>query len=323
MHITNGCRGTRASGGRLILALSLSSLTAACGSGALDTSPDPSDSSDVTTSSLSTTRYTYQLFDPAGAVRTLAWAINDHGEIAGNSLDSDGVAHAFIRSASEEFTTFEIPGAAGITLRGINNAGVSVGFYSDGVNFHGFERTADGVITTIDFPGAVDSALLDINNGGDIAGQYDLGDQTVGGSFLLSNGHFTSLRDPPGALPFNVFASGINDRKEISGAFVGVDGNQHAFLLRGGKYTTFDDDGATVTGFSRLNDRGQIVGASDISGGFVLDEKTLSISALIACPGALETFPEGINNRGQVVGRCRQDGAQFHGFIATPVHGEK
>lgn len=145
----------------------------------------------------------------------------------------------------------------------------------------------------------------------------------MGGSFVLRHGRFTTLQDPPGAAPFNVFANEINDLGTISGSFIGVDGNQHAFLLRGTSYTTFDDPGATVTDLAGLNDRGQAVGVSDASGGFVLNTATLSISAIIACPGGFATFPAGVNNRGQIAGSCRtEDGGPFHGFIATPMRSE-
>jgi hypothetical protein len=190
------------------------------------------------------------------------------------------------------------------------------------VTFHGFKRTSDGLINVIDLPGAGDSALLGINNLGDIVGQYDLTDQSVGGSFVLRHGRFTTLQDPPGAALFNVFATGINDFGSISGSFIGVDGNEHAFLLRGSSYTTFDDPGATVTALSVVNDRGQAVGVSDASGGFVFNTATLSISAIIRCQVGFPTFPRGLNNRGQVAGTCKvsdEPGAPFHGFIATPL----
>ena len=45
-----------------------------------------------------------------------------------------------------------------------------------------------------------------------------------------------------------------------------------------------------------------------------------SVSSLIACPDGVVTFANGINNRGQVAGRCQLSAAPgpFHGFIARP-----
>jgi len=313
-----------------LIAASLLLVMSACGSGLQGGGTSASDSIALTTTSKPPTRYSYQIVDVPGATTTRIPAINDWGATVGSYFDAAGAQHAFIRGRGGNITTVDIPGATGITLRGINDVGVAVGFYSvetpqgpNAVAFHGFKRTADGAITVVDLPGAGDSALLGINNIGDIVGQYDLGDQSVGGSFVLRHGRFTTLQDPPGAAPFNVFANGINDLGVISGSFLSVDGNEHAFLLRGSTYTTFDDVGATTTALSKLNDRGQAAGVSDVSGSFVLNTATLSISTLIACPDGVVTFANGINNRGQVTGQCKLSADSpprpFHGFIATPV----
>ena len=293
-------------------------LVAACGSGVQGGNTAP------TTSSKLQLQYS-QFVDVPGATSTRVWAINDVGATAGDFTGSGGDHHAFIRSPGGTVATVDIPGAFRATLRGINNAGVAVGFYSvdtpqgpNAVTYHGFERTPDGVITVVDLPGAGDSALQGINNIGDIVGQYDLADQSVGGSFVLKQGRFTTLQDPPGAVPFNVFAGAINDLGVVSGSFIGLNGNHHAFLLRDGTYTTFDDTGVTTTAFKGLNN-GQAVGVSD-NGGFVFDIATLSITTFIDCPGGLFAFPEGINNQGQIAGRCTLagDSPPFHGFVVTP-----
>jgi hypothetical protein len=311
------------------IVLPLFVLLSACGSGVTS-----EDGAAVNPAALSTSspRYTYQIVDVPGATSTRAWAINDLGVTAGNYSDANGVQHAFIRSPTGRVITVDVPG--GVTgFHGINNKGVAVGIYTvetpagpNAVAYHGFERAPDGSITIVDFPGAADSGLFGINNRGDVVGGDDLGDQSVGGSFVLSRGHFTALQDPPGSVPFNVGASGINDLGVVSGSFLGVDGNTHAFLLRGATYTTFDDIGATVTALKGLNDRGQSVGVSDVGGGFVFDTFTLSISARIACPDGHSTFPEGINNWGQIAGRCKlnSDGPQgpFHAFVAIPLRSD-
>jgi len=306
--------------GRRAIAVVPLALVAACGSGVQGGNTAP------TTSSKLQLQYS-QFVDVPGATSTRLRAINDVGATAGDFTGSGGAQHAFIRSPGGTVATVDIPGASRVTLRGINDAGVAVGFYSvdtpqgpNAVTYHGFERTPDGITTVIDLPDAGDSALLGINNIGDIVGQYDLSDQSVGGSFVLKQGRFTTLQDPPGAAPFNVFARAINDLGVVSGSFLGPNGNVHAFLLRGGTYTTFDDTGAgvTTTALSGLNN-GQAVGVSD-NGGFVFDIATLSITTFIDCPGGLFAFPEGINNQGQIAGRCTlaADSPPFHGFVVTP-----
>ena len=303
-----------------LVAAPLLLVMSACGSGVQGGNTAP------TTNSKLQLQYS-QLVDVPGATSTRAWAINDVGATVGDFTDSGAARHAFIRSPGGTVATVDIPGASGVTLRGINNAGVAVGFYSvdtpqgpNAVTYHGFERTPDGITTVIDLPGAGDSALLGINNIGDVVGQYDLVDQSVGGSFVLKQGRFTTLQDPPGAVPFNVFAKAINDLGVVSGSFIGLNGNHHAFLLRGGTYTTFDDTGVTTTSFSGLNND-QAVGVSD-NGGFIFDIATLSIATFIDCPGGLFAFPEGINNQGRIAGRCGlaadSPPRPSHGFVVTP-----
>jgi hypothetical protein len=303
-----------------LVAAPLLLVMSACGSGVQGGNTAP------TTSSKLQLQYS-QIFDVPGATETRAWAINDVGATVGDFTDSGAARHAFIRSPGGTVATVDIPGASSVTLRGINDAGVAVGFYSvdtpqgpNAVTYHGFERTPDGVTTVIDLPDAGDSALAGINNIGDIVGQYDLGDQSVGGSFVLKQGRFTTLQDPPGAVPFNVFAWAINDLGVVSGSFIGLNGNKHAFLLRGGTYTTFDDTGVTTTALKGLNN-GQAVGVSD-NGGFVFDIATLSITTFIDCPGGFFAFPEGINNQGQIAGRCTlaadSPPRPFHGFVVKP-----
>jgi hypothetical protein len=313
------------------IAVSLLFLISACGSDIEHaSSKTPSTSVTQPTSAKPPTQYSYQIVDVPGATATRIAGISDWGTTVGDFTDAAGALHAFIRTPSGHVTTVDIPGAASTTLRGINDVGVAVGFYSvqtpqgpNALAFHGLKRTPDGLVTVVDLPGAGDSALLGINNLGNMVGQYDLQDQSVGGSFVLEQGHFTTLQDPPGAAPFNVFADGINDLGVIAGSFLSTDGNEHAFLLSGSTYETFDDAGATTTALSKLNDRGQAAGVSDVSGGFVLNTATLSISTLIACPDAVFTFAIGINNRGQVTGRCKLAAdpppRPFHSFIATPV----
>ena len=78
----------------------------------------------------------------------------------------------------------------------------------------------------------------------------------------------------------------------------------HGFLRdSSGAFTTIDVPGATVTGFSGINDRGQMIGAYVDANGtphaFLLDNGVVTI---IDVPNASITVPFGINNHGQIVG---------------------
>lgn len=189
---------------------------------------------------------------------TEAIAINDSGEITGQYIDSDNIAHGFVLSASGVYTSFDPPGSTttnpseptGTIPSRIDAAGDVTGNYTDssGVR-HGFVRTASGAITSFDVPGAgVNSgsfvngtAPLSIDPGGNyVAGVYT-DSSGVGHGFIYSqpltaNGAFTTF-DAPGAAAiagsplsgtggFSVNASGV-----ISGVYSDSSGVLHGLLL--------------------------------------------------------------------------------------------
>src|SRR5579871_1553352 len=84
-------------------------------------------------------------------VNAEAYAINDSGVVAGTVSGS-----AFVRTPDGTITTFQAGGNGFTTARGINNSGVTAGYYYGGQATHGFVRDADGTITTFDAPGAGD-----------------------------------------------------------------------------------------------------------------------------------------------------------------------
>src|SRR3974390_735035 len=71
-------------------------------------------------------------FDPPGA-GTLAGQGTfpqqnlNSGAIVGYYVDADGMAHGFIRNVDGNYTTFDVPGAAGTQAFGINDDGKPAG----------------------------------------------------------------------------------------------------------------------------------------------------------------------------------------------------
>ena len=107
---------------------------------------------------------------------TVAFGINDPGEVVGNYVDGPtGVRRGFLRSSKGEYTTFDVPGVDFTAPQGINNAGQIVGFYADSKDpdflFHGFVLSK-GVFKTVDFPDARETQIFSINAKGEIVGTY-------------------------------------------------------------------------------------------------------------------------------------------------------
>jgi probable HAF family extracellular repeat protein len=169
---------------------------------------------------------TYTLLDFPGANLTEAAGINDDGQVVGDYRDSTGRFHGFFWDAGL-FLTFDVPfpDATSTGANGINNVGQIVGSYSDNNvsetfpngRVHGFLYD-NGVFSSFDVPGARGTLLVDINDRGQIVGIYSDNDD-IPHSFLLENGHLTSIEVP---FPHVVFTdvSGINNRGQIVGRYL-------------------------------------------------------------------------------------------------------
>jgi uncharacterized membrane protein len=138
-------------------------------------------------------------------------------------------------------------------------------------------------------------------------------------AFLLQNGTYIPL-DPNGALgTHSSFARGINDPGDIVGAYFGDDGHEHGFLLRKGVVTTLDVpfEGSIGTQANDINPAGIIVGVW-VDGAFTVHGFVYQdgVFAHLDYPGALDTYPFGINPHGDIVGNWDTDQSTVgHGFV--------
>ncbi len=109
---------------------------------------------------------------------TQALSINDAGEISGVYIDASYVQHGFIRDASGNYATFDIPGDSSVVSAWLNQGGQVGGGYNtfDSVNGnipHGYIMGTDGTFTTFDVPGnTYGTYVAGINASGEITGSY-------------------------------------------------------------------------------------------------------------------------------------------------------
>jgi uncharacterized membrane protein len=198
-----------------------------------------------------------------------AVGVNDRGQIVGAygryGDNTTGETHGYVRDRGR-FISIDVPGAVATGLYKNNNRGQIVGVYSNEsrdrigtADAHGF-LLDDGELVRIDAPRAALTFLFDINDRGQILGVGANADNTDGFGFVRDRrGHYTRLPDVPGAL--GTFPQGFNNRGQIVGFYFDGDGDQHGYLLEGGRFTTIDVPGAAATDAFGINDRGQIVGA--------------------------------------------------------------
>jgi virginiamycin B lyase len=250
-----------------------------------------------------------------GATNTVAYGVNNNGQIVGSENASNGTPNGFLSSGGTT-TTFNFPpgSMAGSYAEGINNSGQIVGQnLTTGAGFF----LSGGTPTAIAVPGADNGTTnaIGINNSGQIVGSFLKGGVQFG--FLMNNGVYTTVA-PPGATA--TVASGINNTGQIVGWFTS-NGVTSGFLLSGGTYSTLMIPGSTSTKAIGLNNSGQIVGQYTSGGttsGFLSLGGNYTVIDYVAInvPNSVNTSAIGINDAGQIVGSYVIGGTVF-GFSAA------
>ena len=209
------------------------------------------------------------VLDSSGVLGThtsFARGINNRGDIAGGYFDDDGNEHGFLLR-HDTLTTIDVPFAGSLVtqLNGLNDSGIIVGVWVDSAfTVHGFIYQ-NGSFAHLDHPDALDTYPYGINSRGDIVGNWDTDQSTVGHGFVFSSGRIFSF-DVPDAAPDGTAADGINERGQIVGSYIDLDGNSHGFLVEGSTLTKLDCPGADNTAAWGIDSAGQIAGTCDAAG---------------------------------------------------------
>ncbi len=216
----------------------------------------------------------------------------------------------------------------GTYLQGINNAGVAVGYYGNGLggtNAFVYDPAGGGQYTTL----LANAAAYGINDHGVVVGSYN-------GHGLLWTGGSTPYVtiDEPNATMGTVL-TGVNNAGEIVGYYYDATG-QHAFADIGGVFSTINVPGAAAffpvgtaeTYAQGVNSAGIIVGTfSDASGwhGFIDNPFTpASPITIVNDPpkpppggGIVDTELHGINDFLNISGYYFTGPSTTSGFIGT------
>jgi hypothetical protein len=174
------------------------------------------------------------------------------------------------------------------------------------------------VLEVFNFPaGGVSTLPQKINDNGDIAGVIDSFSGIRRGFVRFRNGHFTpSIVDPNDTAGFTDLR-GINNSREVDGAYIGADGLYTGFLATGNNFTDYNAPDSTNTILLDLNDAG------DLCGGLATEADT-NFSAFIDVGGTVTTieipdrvtsFAYGINNSDEVVGQYTDSSGASHAFF--------
>jgi probable HAF family extracellular repeat protein len=226
-----------------------------------------------------------------------ALAVNDQGIAAGRSADGDLVV-------------WDGPSVMNLGVRGnvggINGAGVVVGSFAQGAATRAF-MFANGALVPIGDAGS--SSASAINARGEIAGASN------GVAFVYRAGSITALGTLGGN---NSDAKGINDAGQLVGLSTDANGQPLSFLY------DHEMKALQAPGYSgaiAINNRGQVVGSAEGSGGYLLEAGTytrLDTLTPVRALGWRKLAPTGINNRGWIVGTGTNPEGDLRAFLLIP-----
>ncbi len=217
--------------------------------------------------------------------------INQHGVIAGYfGSGAAGHPNQGYTLAGHTYHNENFPGSVQTQVTGLNDRGVTVGFWSD------------------------------MNNANQVNDNF---------GFWAQNGHFHTVNFPTKANatpPVNQLL-GVNDHDVAVGFYTDPNGNNHGYSydIGHGQFRTISVAASPSVTATAINNRGDVAGfftnASGATVGFLRDGGKITD---LAFPGASMTQPLGVNDADEVVGVYQVgsgDGAATHGFTWTPQHG--
>jgi len=227
-------------------------------------------------------------------------------------LPSIAVAGGFLGGPRKYvYHPFEFPGAISTVPFGLNDRGDVVGFYRDASGGrHGF-KYVNGTFNSIDISGLTGVTPRGINNLRDIVGNWADANGNGHGLILTASGQLQTL-DAPGAV--ETAFSCIDDRRQIVGVTIDQNGIEHGVRFQNGTFTPFDIPELTldVGFFPCVNNAGTLIATGD-GRAVILSNGLLMFLTLTS----LETFtsPQGISNRGDIVGTFAFTTSDIHGFL--------
>lgn len=218
-------------------------------------------------------------------------------------------------SAGASVVTFEIPGATGVLVTGMNGKGQVTGYYED-ASFatHGFLWRRHGGVVTFDVPGAPDTYPSGISATGVIVGRYTIAKNRSGGFVRARNGTITTFLGPN---DHAIEPLGVN-----SGGWSVGDTGQHkiqAFIR--------DPSGALIQFSAPAASAGTVavaVNASQTVAGNAFFQRSATAVFVRAANGGIfefggvgtPTVAAGINDAGTITGSVTT-GQQHEGFVRT------
>jgi hypothetical protein len=298
------------------------------------------DASTATTAHHGAAGYGFKILDNAKDLTfNQLLGINDAGQIAGY-FGSGAAGHPnkgyllLPPYGQGHYVNENFPGSVQTQVTGLNNRGVTVGFWSSMNNAsmtndnHGFVEFG-GRFRNADFPTGSPASppvdqLLGINDNDIAVGFYvDAAGNSHGYEYSVGGGRFSSVVDPaaPGA---SLTATAINDSNDVAGLYVNAAGVTDGFFLtpQNKHFTDLAVPGAASTMALGVSGRDEVVGvyttASGAMHGFTWTPRH-GFSTVDDPQGQDTTTVNGVNDHGQLVGFYVDAVGNTDGFVATPL----
>jgi uncharacterized membrane protein len=252
--------------------------------------------------------YTATPFDIPGSTSTDLWDITNTGQLVGNSN-----LGAFVYSSGA--ATY-LPAYQGLlpSALGMSDGGVVVGSLRDtSGNATGFLYEA-GTYTTLTVEGANFTQVRHISADGRYATGYYTG-ASVAGGFVLDRNSAALTLVPSGSGASLMILQGANSAGLVTGS---VSGSTQAAVIYNaitGTTTLYTSvSGLTSPRFRDITEAGLVAGWA---GAVSLVGTTADGFESFSVPDAANTFAQGINEAGTVVGSYTDANGNSHGFIAS------
>jgi Cu/Zn superoxide dismutase len=224
------------------------------------------------------------------------------------------------------------PGSVQTQVTGLNNSGLTVGFFSDqnnasqvNDNFGFYER--DGRFTEVNFPTGDNATppvnqLLGVNDRGIAVGFYtDAQDANHGYAYDIRTGKFSQVQAPDGG---SLTAAAISDSGDIAGFYAAASGATDGFIADGHHFTDLAFPGASQTMALGVNDNGEVVGSYTVGSGTSAAMHGFTWTqrggfATVDDPNGIgATTVNGVNDHGDLAGFYTDSAGNTDGFLATP-----
>jgi len=277
--------------------------------------------------------YSFQTLDnPADLTFNQLLGINESGLIAGyfgsGAAGHPNKGYLLPNDGHGAYRNENFPGSVQTQVTGLNNTGVTVGFWADakGSNF-GFYKTG-GAFHTADYPNTspaspVVDQLLGVNDHDIAVGFYnDANGTSHGYSYTIPTHRYHKIAISGAS---SVTAAAINNGNDIAGFETNSAGTVEGFLkLNNGHVTTLNVPGATMTQALGVNDGDEVVGVYQVGTG-----NSATTHGFIWAPGfgfqnvddpsgIGATTVNGVNDHGRLVGFYTDSAGNTDGFLATP-----